>query len=52
MGETLTEHQCFIVEAALNHGFVMVNDDGSLLQCTERQLCDLIEAYMNHKEKQ
>ena len=46
MGQTLTEHRCFIVEAALNYGFVMVNDDGDLLQCTERQLINLIEAYI------
>lgn len=40
----LTEAQCFIIDAAMQHGFEIADDNAVLYQCTDRQIVAFIEA--------
>jgi hypothetical protein len=41
-----SDHEGFIIESALHHGFTIVDDDATVFQCTEQALIDLVNAYM------
>lgn len=40
----LNEEECFVIEHALNLDFEMINDDGTVLACTQAQLIALLRA--------
>jgi hypothetical protein len=47
----MTEKDCYIIEAALQHGFQMANGEGTEFICTEEQIVALVTPYRDAAER-
>lgn len=40
----MNEQECFMIEAALNYGFEITDDDATTFACTDKQIIELMKA--------
>lgn len=50
--EILNERESYLIEAALEHGFTMLNDEGTIFKATQEQIVSLLKSYQDTKPQE